>query len=97
MTMLFTLSLSSFVTFYSHHFAEKFLTQNGVRNFRLILNGYHIHHSVFGLATLFVALIFLSGIMATIFVGYGIGNIWQHKYTHKRVNESGIVFITKLK
>lgn len=29
-----------------------------------------------------------------IFIGYGVGNIWQHKNTHNRINEKGLVFIT---
>jgi hypothetical protein len=36
-----------------------------------------------------------TNVVMFIFIGYGVGNIWQHKKTHDRVNEKGLVFITR--
>lgn len=87
---------SAITSFCAHHAAEKFVTKNGRRDIRLVFRGYHIHHSFFGVAAVACALIFASSVYVFVLFGYGIGNIWQHKYTHNKANEPGMVFISKI-
>ena len=88
--------ISSGVTaFFAHDWTEKRLTQNGKKQIRLVVKGYQIHHSFFGMLAIFYAILVASGGLAAILIGYGLGNIWQHKVTHNRVNENGLVFISK--
>ncbi|MDZ4243669.1 MAG: hypothetical protein U1C57_01035 [Candidatus Doudnabacteria bacterium] len=94
MYQILTLSLSSLVAFFAHHHGEKFLKRR--KNIRLILKGYHIHHSLFGAMAIFVGIIFSSGLLMFALLGYGLGNIWQHKYTHNKVNEKGMVFVSRI-
>jgi hypothetical protein len=88
---------SGITAFFAHNFGERYITDNGQKQVRIIVKGYQLHHSVFGALTILIAIVFLSGTWAVIFFGYGVGNIWQHKITHNRVNENGLVFISKLK
>lgn len=90
----FTLLISGTASFFAHHFSEKFFTKNGKKKVKLILKGYQIHHSAWGLLAIIGALI-STGLYATAMFGYGIGNIWQHKRSHNKANENGLVFITK--
>ena len=95
MTHAITLVSTTLLAFYAHHYAEKRLTRNWTRDFKLVVKGYQIHHSFFGAVAVLIGLIFTSSFVLTILLGYGLGNIWQHKKTHNRVNEKGLVFITK--
>jgi len=88
---------SAVVAFYSHHYAEKYFTRNWTRNIRLVIKGYQIHHSTWGVLAMAASLVFTSGLMTLALLGYGLGNIWQHKKTHNRINEKGLVFITRNK
>ena len=91
-----TLLGSAFVTYFAHHYGEKFFTRNWTKKVRLIFKGYQIHHSAFGALAIVVALI-ISNIFATLILfGYGLGNIWQHKKTHNRFNQRGMVFISRM-
>lgn len=92
MEHFFVLLISGVSSFFGHHFGERFFDKN--KTAKLVLKGYQIHHSFFGLIALLLAFI-SSGIYALALVGYGIGNIWHHKKTHNNVNEKGMVFITK--
>ena len=92
MDQFFILLISSISSFFGHHFGERFFDKN--KKAKLVLKGYQIHHSVFGLAALLLSFI-STGIYISALVGYGIGNIWHHKKTHNSVNEKGMVFITK--
>ena len=94
MEQFFALFLSGTTSFFGHHFGERFLTKNGKRNVDLVLKGYRIHHSTFGLLAIIGALI-STGLYAPVLFGFGIGNIWQHKKTHNKINEKGMVFITR--
>lgn len=94
MDHFFTLFVSGMTSFFGHHFGERFLSKNRKRNVRLVLKGYQVHHSVFGLLAILAAFI-SAGYTTFALFGYGLGNIWQHKRTHNKVNEKGMVFITK--
>lgn len=96
MTYVITLFTSAIVSFFGHQFAEKFLTRNRTQNIRLIVGGYQIHHSFFGMLAIAIALILAGGSLMSMLFGYGLGNIWQHKKTHNQLNEKGFVFITKI-
>lgn len=63
----------------------------------LVVKGYHIHHSVWGFLAICYAIFFAGSVaMAVGAVGFGLGNLWQHKNTHNRMNERGMVFIEKI-
>ena len=96
MEHFFTLFLTGITSFFGHHLGERILTKNRKKNVRLVLKGYQIHHSFWGLIAIVTALI-STGIYTTALFGYGIGNIWQHKKTHNKANEKGMVFITRHK
>ena len=96
MTEIFAFSLSSIIAFYTHSVAEKFLSRGEKKNVRLIFHGIQIHHSFWGAMIAVIGLIFASGVFATVLFGYGVGNIFQHKVTHNRINEKGMVFLTKV-
>ena len=91
-----TLFSSLAISFLSHQFSENFLRRNG-SNVRLIIRNYQVHHSFWGMAFIAFALFFATGHYALAMVGYGLGNLWQHKLTHNRVNEKGLVFISRVK
>ena len=86
--------ISMIATYFSHNYAENFLKRKHTDP-RLIFKKYQIHHSVWGIVVIVIAFIFTSSIYTFIMVGYGIGNIWQHKVAHNKVNEKGMVFITR--
>jgi len=97
MEQFFALILTGVTSFFGHHFGERFLEcffTRRKKELSLVLKGYQIHHSFFGLLAILTALI-TTGIYTTALFGYGIGNIWQHKRTHNKINEKGMVFITK--
>ncbi|PIR97392.1 MAG: hypothetical protein COT91_01655 [Candidatus Doudnabacteria bacterium CG10_big_fil_rev_8_21_14_0_10_41_10] len=87
---------SAVTSFYAHHFAEKFFTRNWTRNIRLIFKGYQIHHSTFGAMAIVVAVIIAGSFFAVVLFGYGLGNVWQHKKTHNKFDQKGMVFISKI-
>lgn len=92
-----TVSITSIlIAWLGHHWGEKIFTRNGRRQLKIIIKGYHVHHSCFGIVAIIGALVAASAVSAAMLVGYGIGNIWQHKHTHNRVNEKGFVFISKV-
>jgi len=91
------LILSSISAYWSHHFVENFLTNNGKKSIRLIIRRRQIHHSFWGIMSIAIALLFTQGFIMLAMIGYGIGNIWQHKLTHNRLGEPGLVFISKVK
>ena len=97
MTYALTLLGSTFIAFFAHHFVEKKLTRNWTRNLRVIIRGYQIHHSTWGAVALVMSIAFTSGLLMMAILGYAIGNIWQHKYTHNRINEPGFIFLSKFK
>lgn len=92
--IIFTLSAAA--AYLGHEVAEWFLKQRTGRKIRLVIKKHQIHHSFFGLMMILLAINFFSGVWAIILYGYGLGNIWQHKITHNRTNESGMVFISKI-
>lgn len=94
MEHFFALFFSGLGSFFGHHFGERFLTKNGEKDVNLVLKGYQIHHNTFGLLAIIGALI-STGLYATVLFGFGIGNIWQHKKTHNKIGEKGMIFITK--
>lgn len=94
MEQFFALFLTGITSFFGHHIGERFLTKKGEKKIRLVLKGYQIHHSFWGLLAILTAFI-STGLYATALFGYGIGNIWQHKRTHNKANEKGLIFITK--
>ena len=88
--------VSAAATFFAHYAAERLIAKKRKKGVRFVLRGYHIHHSFFGIVLLAAALTVAGGIYAFIMFGYGIGNLWQHKYTHNKANEPGMVFIQRL-
>jgi hypothetical protein len=97
--MIFDILLTAAVakiSYLIHDKIEKKLTRNWTRNVRLVLFKYQFHHSFFGALFIIIAIFTLSGAVSLICIGYGIGNIWQHKITHNRMNEKGMVFINKV-
>ncbi len=87
---------SATVSYFAHHWAEAFLKNRGA-NIRLVVKGYHVHHSFFGALFLLIGIVFTSSVVAAIMAGYGVGNLWHHKITHNRAQEKGLVFLNKLK
>jgi|GEM_PF-6036188 len=88
---------SASVSFLAHHFAERKLSKGWTKDVRLVFRNYHIHHSFFSALIIAIAFIVTGGIVTFIFIGYGIGSMWQHKFTHNQQSEKGMVFITKIK
>lgn len=96
MNSAITLLISTFVTFLGHHFGEWFFNRGREKRLKLVIKSFHIHHSFFGLATAAIALIFTGGWLMFVLFGYSLGNIWQHKYTHNRLGEKGLVFLSRI-
>ena len=94
MEQFFVLILSSLSSFWGHHFGERFFDKK--RDKCLVIKNYHIHHSVFGILAITAAITMASSFTTLALFGFGIGNIWQHKRTHNKVNERGLVFISKV-
>ena len=84
------------IAFLGHEFAERKITNHGAKQVKWIVKGRQIHHSFFGVLFIVFGIIALSGMWTVVFLGYGVGNIWHHKFTHNRVNESGLVFISRM-
>jgi hypothetical protein len=60
---------------------------------QVVFLGYKLHHSIYGLLAIIIALFFLAHIMlATFLITFGLGIIIQHYFTG-----DGMVFITKHK
>jgi hypothetical protein len=96
MNYVLVLLLSAVVSFYVHDFLDRKWIGRKKLNLRLIVKGYHFHHSFFGALVILGALLFTGGGFVTVICcGYGVGNIFQHKLTHNRVKEKGMVFVTK--
>ncbi len=88
---------SAGTAFLVHDILDKRWIGRDHANMRLIVRGYHFHHSFFGALIILIALLFTSGGLVTVICcGYGVGNIWQHKLTHNRIKEKGMVFVTKM-
>ncbi len=58
----------------------------------LIFFGYRLHHSLYGLLTIIIALIFYNSSISFLFISIGLGNITQHYFSG-----DGLMFITKEK
>lgn len=88
---------SAGVSFYIHDFLDKNYIGRNKRDVKLIIRGYHFHHSFFGAIVIVLSLVFSGGgYVMVICCGYGLGNIWQHKLTHNRVQEKGMIFVSRL-
>jgi hypothetical protein len=97
MNYVLVLLISAAVSFFVHDFLDRNYIGLNKRNIRLVLRGYHIHHSFVGALVIACAFLFSGGgYVAFACYGYGMGNIWQHKVTHNRVKQKGMVFITRL-
>ncbi len=90
-----TLAISAIISFLAHHWGEKFVIHKRNKPFRIIIKGYQFHHSCFGVLAIFAAPILASTLIMVAMLGFGIGNLWQHKKTHNSVNEKGFIFISK--
>lgn len=95
MTEAIAFIIAAGLSFAGHEIGEWYATRGRTRDVRLIIKGFHIHHSFFGLLALVGGFLVFTNVVMFIFIGYGVGNIWQHKKTHDRVNEKGLVFITR--
>ena len=95
MTLYLSFIISATISYLGHHFGEHFFSKRGTRNINLVFKGYQIHHSTWGALVIALAIIFASGVVASAMLGYGIGNIWQHKKTHNAAKEKGMIFISK--
>lgn len=84
------------IAFLGHEFAERKITKNGEKQVKLIVKGRQIHHSFFGIVFIIFGITALSGMWTVVFLGYGVGNIWHHKFTHNRVGENGLIFISRM-
>ena len=91
-----TLSVSMLISFLVHQWGEQYFTRRGTRPIKLVIRGYQVHHSFFGALAILLAPILASGLIVVAALGYGIGNIWQHKKTHNSVNERGFIFISRV-
>lgn len=88
---------SAGLSFFIHDFLDKNYIGKHKRDVKLVVWGVHFHHSFFGALVIALALVFSFGTFATVVCcGYGVGNIWQHKITHNREKEKGMVFITRV-
>jgi hypothetical protein len=87
---------SAGVSFYVHDFLDKNYIGKNKRDVKLIIRGYHFHHSFFGAMIIALGLLFSGGYVALVCCGYGVGNIWQHKLIHNRLQEKGMVFVSRL-
>jgi hypothetical protein len=87
---------SAGVSFYVHDYLDRNFIGRNKRDLKLIIQGYHFHHSFFGALIIALGLLFSGGYVAVACCGYGVGNIWQHKLTHNRIQEKGMVFISRL-
>ena len=96
MTTSLILLISAVLSFLGHELGEKFFSNGGRKKLKLVFKGRQIHHSFWGAVSIAIAMIFTQGAVSIAILGYGLGNIWQHKITHNRVNERGIVFISKV-
>ncbi|HYC79570.1 MAG TPA: hypothetical protein VEC17_00930 [Candidatus Binatia bacterium] len=96
MEYILVLLISAAVSFFVHDFLDRRYIGITKRDVKLIVKGYHFHHSFFGAVIIVLALLFTGGGYVTVICcGYGVGNIWQHKLTHNRINEKGMVFVTR--
>ncbi|MBX4187854.1 MAG: hypothetical protein KW793_01825 [Candidatus Doudnabacteria bacterium] len=92
----FVLLITAASAFFVHDYLDRHYTGRRKRNIRIIIRGYHFHHSFFGVMIIALGLLFSGGgFMAFACYGYGVGNIWQHKLTHNRVRQRGMVFVTR--
>ena len=90
------LIISIAVSFLAHDVIDRKWLGRKKRNLKLVIGKYHIHHSLFGALFILSWPLFTGpGYVMCICCGYGVGNIWQHKLTHNRVKEKGMVFITR--
>ena len=90
------LFVSAGLSFFIHDYLDKNYIGKAKRDIKLILWNLHFHHSFFGALVIALALVFSGGTFLTLVCcGYGVGNIWQHKITHNREKENGMVFITR--
>lgn len=96
MNQALTLAISAVCTFLGHHLGERYFTRGHTRKIRIVLKGYQIHHSFFGILTAAIAIIFTGGWLMFVLFGYSLGNLWQHKYTHNRLGEKGLIFLSKI-
>ncbi len=72
------------------------MTRHWTKNIQLRIKGYQIHHSFFGALAIILAVFLAGGVYFFAMLGYGLGNIWQHKLAHNQVNEKGLVFISRI-
>ncbi len=96
MTYTIAFITSTIISFWAHHFGERFFTGNRTKNIRLVVKGFQVHHSFWGVLVIAIATVFTGGVIMFALLGYGLGNIWQHKKTHNAINERGMVFISKI-
>ncbi|MGE5392502.1 MAG: hypothetical protein ACM3NH_02035 [Candidatus Saccharibacteria bacterium] len=92
------IAISAFIlvaaaTFLLHDWLERMLVRK-YGEIALVWRGYHIHHSVYGVLAICLALL-IGGKALIIGGGFGLGNLWQHKATHNRQNEKGLVLVTR--
>lgn len=58
----------------------------------LIVFGFRLHHSLYGLSAIIIALVFYNSSTSLLIISAGLGNITQHYFSG-----DGFVFITKEK
>ncbi|KKW23315.1 MAG: hypothetical protein UY65_C0005G0017 [Parcubacteria group bacterium GW2011_GWA2_51_12] len=90
----FTLSVS--LSFLGHHLGERLLQVYRKKSPRLVVRGYRVHHSFFGILAVVIGLVFAGSYTMLATLGYGLGTIWQHRWAHNQAKEKGMVFITKV-
>jgi hypothetical protein len=93
--MAFILFLSATGASYGFHTAFETLASRRAEPVRLIIGNYHLHHSVLGIFSIIVGIAAWPAVLAPVALGYGVGNIWQHKLVHNKVNEKGLVFVDR--
>ncbi|KKW29499.1 MAG: hypothetical protein A3K06_01490 [Candidatus Doudnabacteria bacterium RIFCSPHIGHO2_01_52_17] len=96
MNYVVTLTLSVSLSFLGHHFAESLLKRRRGSLPRLVLRGYRVHHSFFGALAVVIGLAFAGSYPLLATLGYGIGNLWQHKRAHNQENEKGMTLLTRV-
>ena len=95
MSYVVTFTLSVSLSFLGHHFVENLLKRRRGGLPRFVVRGYRVHHSFFGALALVIGLAFAGSYPMLATLGYGIGNLWQHKWIHNRASEKGLVFLTR--
>jgi hypothetical protein len=88
------LAAAAMVTFAAHDLFELAVNSQKIK-FRFIVFGWHFHHSVLGILVGLAGFAFASGGVLLVCCGYTVGNLLQHKVAHNRVNEPGMVFVTR--